>query len=293
MGGPTTPREVLDAIGIQPISVRRATSVHTNDFWRVRTTDGLLFLRRSIATRSINAVEHELAILERLAGREWPVPTAVHRPLVADSRVWTAFDALPGRIRRAASAVGERREQAERGRLLGRLHFDMAAMDDLGQKPGLGRAEVSFARLEGQLAGLARSRPNEARRLAQHLDRTQLDLQELRADQQPVQMIHGDFSTWNLLFTGGALTGLLDFDLCHVNHRVADFAISWRGVYDDVVVGYTETNLLTPTDWALLVPVFRAWYLWQASEKFVGSTIPDPQLGFLLSNLDKTPTLGA
>ena len=290
MTDPGSPREVLESMGVHAVSVRRVTSVHTNDFWRATTADGDLFLRRSIKARSVDAVDHELAVLARLAGRGWPVPTAVSRPVVAASCVWTAFVALTGRPRRPTSSDGNRREQMARGRLLGRLHLELATMTDLDQKPGLARAEASFAGLESRLASLAASRPHEARRLRHHLETTQIELQRLGADQQPVQLIHGDFSTWNLLFSQGKLTGLLDFDLCHMSHRVADFAISARGANTAVVDGYNETNPLTSSDWELLVPVFRAWYLWQAQEKFVGPTIPDPQLGFVLSNLDNAPS---
>ena len=94
------------------------------------------------------------------------------------------------------------------------------------------------------------------------------------AQDQPSQVVHGDFSTWNLLFERGTLTGLLDFDVAHRNHRVADFAISWRGEHDDVVLGYDEVSPLGAIEWELLVPVFRAWYLFQASEKFIGARSP-------------------
>lgn len=166
-------------------------------------------------------------------------------------------------------------------------------MADLGQKPGFARAEESFVRLDRQLAELSRTRPDEARALNRHLEETRRSLDLLHAEAQPAQIIHGDFSTWNLLHSSSQLSGLLDFDLSHVNHRVADFAISWRGVHDDVVLGYAEVNPLEPIDWELLVPVFRAWYLCQASQKFIGPTIPDPQLGFVLNHLNKEPTLGA
>jgi hypothetical protein len=58
------------------------------------------------------------------------------------------------------------------------------------------------------------------------------------------------------------------FNLCDLGQRrgfkrcdaiVADFALSWRGEYDDVVRGYDEVHALSDLDRALLVPCFRAW----------------------------------
>lgn len=288
----SSPREILATMRIDPLTLRKVAHQYTNDHWRVATVDGDIFLRRSGPARTHDAVTYELMILQRLATRGWPVPRPVGGPMVSDGRVWVAFRALPGRMRRPRSEVSRREEQRERGRLLGQLHVDLAGMADLGQKPGFARAEDSFAGLDGQLVQLSRTRPDEARALQRHLDETRQALDTLRAATREAQVIHADFSTWNLLHAGGEVSGLLDFDLSHVNHRVADFAVSWRGAHDDVVLGYTEVNPLAPIDWELLVPVFRAWYLDQASQKFVGSTIPDPQLGFVLNHVNKTPALG-
>ncbi|WP_300609841.1 aminoglycoside phosphotransferase family protein [Trebonia sp.] len=48
----------------------------------------------------------------------------------------------------------------------------------------------------------------------------------------PMCVIHGDFAPWNLLFDGGRLSGVLDFEGCHYNLKVADFALAWRGGLD-------------------------------------------------------------
>ena len=72
-------------------------------------------------------------------------------------------------------------------------------------------------------------------------------------------VLHSDFAPWNLLFQGGQLTGIIDFDGTHLNYRVADFANSWRGNQDEVIDGYQEIHKLTDLDWQLLIPVYWSW----------------------------------
>jgi Ser/Thr protein kinase RdoA (MazF antagonist) len=285
------PREVVRALGLSPLKLRRVGHRFTNDHWRVAAVEGDFYLRRSAAGRSLAAVSDEVRLLQHLVSSAWPVPRPFAAPISVGGRIWTAFEALTGAPRRPRSDGGWRDERKARGRLLGELHLVLEEVPSHHQRSGFHRAEESFDSLEAQLVGLARTRPEEARRLGRHLQDTRSALDDLEASARPVQLIHGDFSTWNLLFSGGRLTGVLDFDLSHVNHRVADFAISWRGVHDDVIRSYHDVNPLTPDDRQLLVPVFRAWYLWQATTKFVGPVLPDPQLAFVLGHLDTRPTI--
>ena len=63
-------------------------------------------------------------------------------------------------------------------------------------------------------------------------------------------VLHGDFTCWNLLFEHGHLTGVLDFEATHLNYRVADFALAWRGQQSDVIRGYEEVSPLSDLDQA-------------------------------------------
>jgi aminoglycoside phosphotransferase (APT) family kinase protein len=287
-----TPREVLDEMGIRPLHLRRVAHRFVNEHWRVRTSDGVLYLRRSVASRSLVEVSYELRVVDELARKGWPVPRPVGAPVLSGGRVWCAFEALPGGPLRPRTPVSERREQRARGRLLARFHADT---DDLaerfGQRPGWHRAEDAFEGLEPLLDGLARTRPEASRTIRRHVEETREALAALDAERRPARLVHGDFSTWNLLHAAGRLSGVLDFDLVHLNHRVADFAISWRGMHDEVVLGYEEVTPLEAADWDLLVPVYRAFFLLQAKTKFVDATMPDPQLGYVLAHLDRQPTL--
>ena len=66
-------------------------------------------------------------------------------------------------------------------------------------------------------------------------------------------------TAWNLLFDDDTLSGVLDFESTHLDFRVADFALAWRGTYDAVVHGYEEVRRLSGLDRQLLVPVFWGW----------------------------------
>jgi Ser/Thr protein kinase RdoA (MazF antagonist) len=79
--------------------------------------------------------------------------------------------------------------------------------------------------------------------------------------ERPGLVIHGDFTRWNLRFKEGRLSGVLDFELAHWDHRVADFALAWRGKYDEVIRGYDEMIALEPEEWALVTPLWWAWLI--------------------------------
>ncbi|MGH2588553.1 MAG: hypothetical protein ACRDJE_26825, partial [Dehalococcoidia bacterium] len=66
---------------------------------------------------------------------------------------------------------------------------------------------------------------------------------------------------WNIRYARGTLSAVLDFDAAHLDLRVADFALSWRGYQDDVVRGYEEVSPLEPVERELLVPVYWAWVI--------------------------------
>jgi Ser/Thr protein kinase RdoA (MazF antagonist) len=68
----------------------------------------------------------------------------------------------------------------------------------------------------------------------------------------PRIVAHSDFAPWNLRFHKGRLTGLLDFELAHVDVRAADLAFARRGHHDAVVEGYLERASLPQAELAVL-----------------------------------------
>jgi len=163
---------------------------------------------------------------------------------------------LPGEPRRELGPE----EQRARGRLLAEYHAASAGIEGLTQRPGWRRAEEILAdpELDRVLAASEATRPEEVRIVRWHLERARSRAEGLRLHRWKSQPIHGDFTTWNLLFTGDRLTGLLDFELARNDHRVADFCLAWRGKYDAVIAGYEEVTPLEPEEREALTPIWWA-----------------------------------
>jgi len=227
-----------------------------NKHWLVTSAGQRLVLRR-YQHEPIGDIGYELAVLRRLAALGWPTPVAVADPVWADGHAWCLFQWLPG-----TPPVGtDSQSQRDRGRLLARLHEDIATLADLGQRPGARRAEdvVADPELAVRLRAYERLFPDEARIMLWHLDRARQSFAEIGRPGCPLLVLHGDFINQNLLFEGGRLSGVIDFESTHLNHRVSEFALSWRGKYDDVIRGYGDVHPLTELDWALLTPALWSW----------------------------------
>lgn len=231
-----------------------------------------MVLRRYAKGRSKADVDYELKVLDRLQQAGWAVASAETDSLQHGEYVWCAFRYCPGRSRTPRTPEGIRSEQRARGRLLAELHQDTTRFVDLGQRDGWERLEevlqerTTGPSLEQLLQGFAKTHPEEASIFRWHAKRARNIFQELRAQDLPGIVIHGDFAPWNIRYKNGKLSGIFDFDLCHLNHRVADFALSWRGKHDDVIHGYQEVHPLNETDLALLTPAWWTWVLWGVKE---------------------------
>jgi Ser/Thr protein kinase RdoA (MazF antagonist) len=249
------PATILETFGVR---VRAPLGGRLNQHWLVHGDGRLLVLRRCSQPRG--EVEYELRLLAAIAGMGWPVASAVSDPLEWDSQVWCLFPFLPG-----DPPVTDDRfaEQRARGRLLAEFHADLARLGEWEQRGGWRRCEeiLSDAALDRILAAHGRERPEEVPILRWHLDRARARVAALRPHDRPGMVIHGDFTPWNLRYRSGRLSGILDFEMAHRDHRVGDFALSWRGRYDAVIHGYTEMTPLEPEEWELLTPVWWAWLI--------------------------------
>jgi len=107
---------------------------------------------------------------------------------------------------------------------------------------------------------------------------------------RPGIVIHGDFTPWNLRYQEGKLTGILDFELAHWDHRVGDFALSWRGKYDEVIYGYDEVTPLDAEEWELLTPMWWAALIEGACRHLKEGTRDD---GWIVKKLlERSPLMG-
>ncbi|HEX5502044.1 MAG TPA: phosphotransferase [Thermomicrobiales bacterium] len=248
--------EALAAFGVRAVA---PLGGRLNRHWLVARGDERLVLRRWATPP--DDVAYELRLLVRVAALGWPVAPAVAGPLEMDGRVWGLFPFLPGEP--PSLPHGPPAEQRARGRLLAEFHADLARLDGFGQRGEWRRCEAILAdpALDRLLAAHERERPEEVRLLRWHLELARARIATLRPADRPDQLIHGDFTAWNLRYRGGRLSGILDFELAHRDHRIADFALSWRGKYDAVIQGYAEVAPLEPEEWALLTPMWWAWLI--------------------------------
>ncbi len=208
----------------------------------------------------VESINYEVRLLGHLAALGWPVAPPVAGPIQAAGDTWSLAPFLHGDLPAADPVHGGRKEQRERGRLLAEFHAGLAQVPDLGQRPGWRRCEEILAdpTLDDVLSENEEERSEEVHILRWHLERARERVAELQPKTWPGIVIHGDFTPWNLRFTEGRLCGILDFELAHWDHRVGEFALSWRGKYDDVILGYAEVSPLEPEEWALITPLWWA-----------------------------------
>lgn len=259
-------RTVLRQLNIRESRIRQVGD-RRNIHWIVDGPDGRVVLCRYASDRSHADVAYELRLLQHLDGRGWPVPVPVSPLVEASGRIWCLFSYMPGRAPTPRSVAGDREEQRRRGRLLARLHADMEDLASMGQREGWRRADEGLWDRTGRppaneiLRQYERSHPEPGRIFRAYADKTNELLAELLPEAPEPTVIHGDFAPWNLRYAKGSLAGIIDFDSAHLDLRVADFALSWRGKHARVIEGYEEESLLEPIERNLIVPVYWAWVI--------------------------------
>jgi Ser/Thr protein kinase RdoA (MazF antagonist) len=278
--------QAVDAVLLRfGLDERRAERIvpggHVNAHWRVPGGPSDFVLRRyhSKRTKSSIAFEHEL--LRRL-GAAWPVAAPVDvggaGTVEYGGRLWSLFPWLPG----GPLPAHGRENVARQGGLLARLHRDLAAGGTPQQREqfskvweldahgwGIGASGITFDEL---LRSFGRDHPELAAAARRERDRNLRELGAFGYGELPEQPIHGDFAREHLLFDGGRLSGVLDFDLAHVDARASD--IAWSMISDcgeppaetaidpalaaAFVAGYCAESPLTEQEARLIVPLVRA-----------------------------------
>lgn len=227
-----------------------------NEHWLASRDGERLVLGRLRADTSLASAIYEETLRARLIADRVCVPHSSDKAAVIDGRVWTLMSYLPGEDAVTAQC-GNRR----RGELLARLHKSLRGLTDLGQRDGRVFADqvIESPTLDASLAWLESVAPDDARLMHWHRDRARELLAAADLRQLPVSIIHGDFAPWNLLFVNDELTGILDWEFAHLDYRVAEFALSWRGKYDALVHGFDSLMPLADLEWELLTPIRWAW----------------------------------
>ncbi len=291
-----TLRDVLAAFGLLADEIRDIRTGRINKHWRVTAGGRQYALRRYNARAMAPSIAYEHAMLAHLDGRGWPVAAAIasregETTVERGGRLWSLFPFLEGR----PSPYNNARYLHIKGRLLARLHADMASAPIEGQRPGFSRVwELDVDPEDGRTpegfppaGGAARPRfppfndllrafgteyRQEASVMRAHRYACLRELSRLGYGELPETFVHCDYHHDNLLFKDGALSGLLDFDLLHRDARVVD--IAWAIVLDCLeppahnaispqsveafVGGYQEASPLGEEERALIVPLIRA-----------------------------------
>jgi Ser/Thr protein kinase RdoA (MazF antagonist) len=278
------PDEVLGTLGVQVIA---PLGGRINQHWLVQCRGKPLVLR--LWAKPSSDVAYELKLLAGIAALGWPVTSPVESPVELVGQTWCLFPFLPGD---PPSLDDRLAEQRARGRLLAEFHADLAQVGELGQRDDWRRCEeiLEDPTLDRVLAERERERPEEVRILRWHLDRSRERIAALQPHIRPGMIIHGDFTPWNLRYSRGRLSGILDFELAHWDHRVGDFALSWRGKYDEIVHAYAEVSPLEPEEWELLTPVWWAGLIECACRNLAAGTSDD---GWTIKSLlRRSPLMG-
>lgn len=280
-------REVVAQFGVDAERVRDVRSGRVNRHWRVEAKDGRTYALRRYASppdgwqgRSREAIAFEHDALRFAASKGWPVAEALadasgETLVERDGALYALFPWLEGR---SAPALSTRYLRIN-GRLLARLHRDMAAFRRDAQRPGFGRMwELDYylgspRPFNDALREFARTHREAASIVRAQRYRTLRELSRLGYGGLPATFGHFDFHRDNLLCSKGELTGLIDFDSSHLDARVADIATSvaldcieppaYNAIDPDAmrafVGGYVEASPLSEQELALIVPLVRSW----------------------------------
>jgi homoserine kinase type II len=203
-----------------------------------------------------------------------PLATSAGTSVVEhDGRLWTAGPFLDGQPEAEPSASRFR----IRGRLLGRLHRDLEEFDLPGQRPQFGKTweldtwlvPSNVGTFNSVLAQFARDYGDLAASVRRSRHRNLRELSRLHYPDLPDLAIHGDFQNNNLLWSGGQLTGLLDFDFARRDALACDLStilipfqplpLKHAGAF---LNGYQAARPLSDREWALLPALARASLLW-------------------------------
>lgn len=190
-----------------------------NEHFRVASTDGIHYLRRSYRSKPLDELAGQLALMRLLRVRGFPAPEVVPARTGADhvelfGRWWIATRGVAGEPFDDGSLAHVR----ALGETLGRYHRVVADQPAPVAEPALLRELRGRAAEPGVDPALRTRAADVAGRLSGLLP------------ELPRTVVHGGARRGSLVFDGGQVVGVLDFDSAHPDVRVLDLAVAVHDV---------------------------------------------------------------
>ena len=251
--------DIVRQFGVEPRRIRLIGRRH-NAHWRVASAQGGFVLRRYGWDADLASIRWEHEALRIAAARGLPVAVPHCEPLQSDGGLYDLFPLLAGRSRktnndedyvrdgRLAAEIAEKLKGALPPQRPGRIAAADAA---LGPSGNAARRVRLLASLRARDAALADWLEAQAEQVV-------AELTALGARGFPRALIHGDLIAANLLYSGGVLTGLIDFEASRVDASAAEVAQTRRGYHDTVVDGYRSRAQLSSEEIAALPALWKA-----------------------------------
>jgi homoserine kinase type II len=231
-----------------------AGSVNTH--YLLETSKGKFFLKID-EVKSAPEAQHELDLLLFLRSQGFPCP----RPL-ADreghyfhnygGKAVSVYPPLPGRTFSEAELTLTQLQQA--GQMLGSLHLLAQSYKRVIDN------RFSFERIV-ELYEWVRTRvPGHFKQVIHTLDDEIAHQQQFQEDKLPKGIIHGDLFADNLLFRGGKLVGVLDFEAACSGKFIYDLATAVNALcyreggyvferFEALLQGYQQVRTLSLPEW--------------------------------------------
>jgi Ser/Thr protein kinase RdoA (MazF antagonist) len=293
----TTLAGIVRSFGIEPEPIRQIAR-RQNVHWRVWAGGERYVLRRfGVWGETPGDVAWEGEAVEALAGAGIAVPRWIGGPRRIEGRTYALMPWLGGRAMGHPPISDADYERL--GGYLADFHAATAHLAAPAQRPmwtsfveAALPAEGGAERRAMLLAELAKVDAPMARRFGEAA--AALDARNLPGifAGEARRIVHGDFAPWNIRVGGGQMTGLLDFDITHVDVRAADIAMARRGYHDGVVRGYLRRAALSAAEIASLDALWLGSLLhgvWRVLEnRLAEGRITTHGFEWNLEQLDKT-----
>jgi Ser/Thr protein kinase RdoA (MazF antagonist) len=261
------PAAVLAALGAGRCEVTALSDVPGgNANWLINGDSGhRLVLRRHHSEATPAGLAWEHAVLHHLAGAGWTVPEPLGELTEYQGHWYELNRYVPGHPVRPEG----RGEQAQRGRVLARLHLALRELGDrIGPRPGWRPQHTHTTGLTSidwgaSVRALAAASPRLAEWASTAAAGTRSELAAAGAAALPVTVVHGDFAEWNMHYTGGHLTGVIDFELTHLDSRPFELAMARTYRAPAAAAAYRAELArlgwpLSPLEESATGPVYRA-----------------------------------